>query len=106
MERVVGPLRIQTDFNVAVCATSSAQNFPYLVAEVTFDFKDEPTWLRLQVCCSISQQLIRERIHAATGLAAADGSDDDGAGEQAPLRDAQPTTFLSRNPEAWILNLP
>src|ERR1700722_4877010 len=106
MERVVGPLGVQTDFNVVVFASSLPQNLPHLVAEVPFDFKDEPSWLRVGVCCPVAQQLVCEGIHAATGFAAADSTNDDRAGEQSALRDDEPTRFLCGDRKAWIVNLP
>src|SRR6202035_601807 len=105
MEGVVGPFGIQTDFNVIVFAASLDENLPHLVAKVAFDFKNEPTGLRMGICCPIAQQLVCERIHTATGFAAADSADDDGAGKQAALRDGEPAGFLRGDREAWVVNL-
>src|ERR1700693_2485080 len=105
-EGVVGPFGIQTDFNVVMFAASLLQNLPDLVAEVTFDFKNEPAGLRFRICRSIAQQLVREWIHAASGLAAANSADDDGVGKQPALRNSEPTGFLCGDRDAWIVDLP
>src|ERR1700734_49113 len=105
MKRVVGPFGIQADFNIVFRAASLPEDFLHHVAEVSFDFKDEPAWFRIGICRPISQQLVRERIHATTRFAAAHSADDDGAGKEAPFRDDEPTGFLCGDRKARIVNL-
>ena len=106
MEGVVGPLGIQTDFNVVVFAASLPQNLSTLWQKSPLTSRTSPARLRVGVCCPIAQQLVGERIHAATGLAAADGTDDDRARKQPAFRDDEPTGFLCGDRKARIVNLP
>src|SRR5258708_6984221 len=71
------------------------QKFSHLVAEVAFDFKNEPAHSLFFVAGTISENLLGKRQHSTTGLAAADRSENSHAGEQAPLGNNQPARVLS-----------
>lgn len=105
MEWVVRPFGVQADLDIIVLASELPEDLSDLVTEVPFDFEHECAGLGFRICGSIAQQLVGERIHAATGFPAANRADDDGTGEQATLRDDQPAGFLCRYGEQWIVNL-
>src|SRR5260221_12899237 len=105
MKWVVGPLGIDTDFDVVVRAASLRQNLLNLAAEVAFNFKHQRTRLCLRVCWPGSQQLVSERGHSARRLSTANGTDQDRARKQSALRDNEPVRILRGNGKARIVNL-
>src|SRR3984893_15701031 len=103
MERVVGPLRIQTDFGVVVSASMAFQNLFDPMAEVSFDFEHEASEPSIGLHCLIAEQLVGERIHAAARLSATDRADDHRSGEQSTFRDRQPGWSFGRYRRARIV---
>ena len=52
----------------------------------------------------VGDQLLRVRVHAAAGLASADGAEDRYAGEESPFRDSQPVGLLGRYRLSRVVN--
>jgi hypothetical protein len=65
VQGVVAILGIEADFNVVFGPAVACEDFLYPVAEVPFYFKDEATDPLFRVVRAVSQNLLRERLHAA-----------------------------------------
>ena len=65
VKRVVAVLGIETDFDVILGALVTREDVSYLVAKVALHFKDQPADALLFVGGFVSQNLLREREHAA-----------------------------------------
>src|SRR5216684_2408824 len=97
VKRVVSPLGIQADFDVIASAASLQQDIFNLAAKVALNFKHQRTRFGVRVCCSIAQQLVGERVHAASRLSTTGGTNHDRAGKQPTLRDDEPSGIFCRN---------
>src|SRR5215510_5264565 len=74
----------------------------HLVAEVSFYFEHEAGDALVGILGPISQHLIREWVHASRRLATPNGAEDGNAGEQAAIRDDEPTRAFGRS---WTLGM-
>src|SRR5215470_10598086 len=73
-----------------------------LVAEISFYFEHQAGDALVNILSSISQHLISKRIHAPSRLATSDRVEDGNTGEQAPIRDDEPTGVFRR---LWSLGM-
>ena len=67
-----------------------------LVAEVAFDFEHQAADPALWIVRLEGEDLLGEGIHAAAGLAGADGAEDGDAGEEPPPGIVSQRGFLNR----------
>src|SRR5262245_61487633 len=77
-----------------------------LVAEVSFYFEHEAGDTLVNILSSISQYLIRKRIHASSRLATTNRTEDGNAGEQAAIGDDEPTRAFSRFRTLGMMEFP
>src|SRR5215475_14914131 len=77
-----------------------------LVAEVPFYFEHETGDALINILSSISQHLISKRIHASSRLATPNRTEDGNAGEQAAIRDDEPTRVFRRFWALGMMELP
>src|SRR5258708_5355856 len=104
VKRIVSPLGIQADFDVVADAASLQQDIFNLAAKVALNFKHQRTRFCIRICCPIAQQLVRERIHAASRLSATGGTNHDCAGKQSALWDDEPSGVLRGNWKTRVVN--
>ncbi len=67
-----------------------------LTAEVAFDFKDKSANAFIRIVGFVGEYLFGIGIHAAGGLARADGSKDGNSGEEAAFRNNEPAWIAAR----------
>src|SRR5580704_388456 len=65
VERVVPVFRFETDFNVVFQSSVTTEDFPHSSAKVTFDFENESADAAFRIVRAISENLLREWIHAS-----------------------------------------
>jgi len=65
VQGVIAILRIEGDFDVVFGPAVACEDFLYPVAEVPFYFKNVATNPLFRVARAVSENLFRERIHAA-----------------------------------------
>src|SRR5712664_3923516 len=95
---VVAILGIEADFDVVFSPAVACEDFFDSVAEVPFYLKDEATNPPFRVACAVSQNLLRERIHAAARFSRPDCAEDGNTSQQAPLGDDEPLGIFG-----WLL---
>src|SRR2546430_1047648 len=66
------------------------------MAEVAFDFQNQPANTLRFVRRLESKKLLGSRVHAAAGLAAADSSENGDAGVKSPARNRKPPGMFDR----------
>ena len=88
VQRVVAEIGVQTDLDVVAFPTEFFEDGAHLITEITFYFEDKSADALFGIAGTIAQQLSRVGIHATVGLAAANGAEDDDAGEEASFRDS------------------
>src|SRR6266436_4889994 len=96
VERVVAILGIETDFDVIRGPLVTLKDVFYLAAKIAFDFQNQPTNALLFVGGFVSENLLRERKHAAGCFATANSAQDGNSGEQTPLRNREPGGILGK----------
>src|SRR6202051_2273061 len=87
VQGIVPILGIEADFDVVFGPAVACEDFIYPVAEVPFYFEDEPTDPLFRVTRTVGENLLGERIHAATRFPTPDCAKDGNAREQTPFGD-------------------
>ena len=113
LKEAVPILRIEADFDVVFSPAVAGEDFVQPVAKVCFCFKNEAANPLFGVARAVSQNLLRERIHAAAGFPRPDRAEDGNASEEAPRGDHKPLevfcgdlfsgiVILSQNEEKFV----
>ena len=105
VQRVVSVLGVQVDLDVVVLASVALEDVFHLVAEVAFHFEHESADALVGVVSPVGDQLLGVWIHAAAGLARADGSEDRNACEESPLGNGQPIGMLGGHRFPGVVHL-
>src|SRR5260370_28565285 len=105
VERFVGVLGIETDFNVILGPLVTLKDVFYFAAKIAFDFQNQPTDALLFVGGFVGQNLLRERKHAAGCFATANSAQDGNSREQTAIGNREPRGSLGRHRFARVGHL-
>src|SRR3984885_7214603 len=95
VKRVVAVLGVETDFDVILDALVTREDVFHLAAKIALYLKDQSADTLLFIGGFVSQDLLRKRKHAATGLTAANSAQDSDSREQTALGNREPIGFFS-----------
>ena len=104
MERVIAVFGIETYFDVILGALMTRKDISYLFAKVAFDFQYEAADALCFVIRFEGQNLLRERKHAAGGLATSNRAKDGDSREQAAFRNREPRRSLGGRRLARVMH--
>src|SRR5882724_954078 len=104
VKRVVAILRIQTDFDIVFASAMRRQDALDLAAKIALHFENEPADSLFLIVTSVGKNLLGKWIHAATGLARTDCTENGDAREESALGNGEPKGRLGRNRFARVVH--
>ena len=104
MQGIGAVIGIEADFEVVGLAAMFFEEFADLEAEVAFHFEDESAGPPFPIGRAMGKDLFGKRVHAAAGLAGADGAEYGDAGEQATVGDREPVRVLHGSQPGCVMD--